>query len=177
MMSDEQYRRVWRHHPAFKDHPPTEAGQSLILPEILALLHEGESVWLPFFDAFTAAVLDDLGHKVYGMEGLPDEATALYFGTPTIVDDKPLFPALVSISEQAAIGTVGKWDKQTERNVVRALIQDAEHFEYRIIISGLGTGDISVSERLHDMGGGKVVAYKDFGPFEDWVLARELRDD
>lgn len=176
-MIDSQYRRVWRHHPAFTSHPPTDAGQSLILPEIIACLQDDEAVWLPFFDAFTVAVLEDLGHTIYGMEGLPDNATALYFGTPTIVDDKPLFPAQVSVTEGAAVGTVGKWDKETERNVVRALIQDAEHFDYRIIISGLGSGDISLSERIADMGGGKLVAYKNFGPFEDWLIVRELRDD
>lgn len=176
-MNDEQFRRVWKHTPAFSACPPAAGGQSLILPEILACLHDGESVWLPFHDNFTAAVLHDLGHKTYGMEGLPDNATALYFGTPTIMNDQPLFPAYVKTNEGNSVGTVGKWDKETERNVVRALIMDAEHFDYRIVISGLGTGDISVDERLADIGGGKVVAYKDFGLFEDWLIVRELRDD
>ena len=174
-MNPDQYRRIWEHWPPFSHLPPKEWDQSLILPEIIACLHPHESVWLPFYEDFTAHVLAYLGHEVYGMEDVPDKSTAVYFGTPTIVDGKALFPAQLKV-EAHKIGTVGKWDKDTERNVVRAIVDEAERFDYRIIISGLGTGDISVEERLDDMGGGRVVCFKHFAGFTDHVLVRELRD-
>jgi hypothetical protein len=50
----------------------------------------------------------------------------------------------------------------------------AEELKYKKIISGLGSGDISPEERIEDMGGGRIVAYKDFGTFQDWVIMRKI---
>ena len=50
----------------------------------------------------------------------------------------------------------------------------SEKYDLKVMVTGLGSGDISVDERLEDMGGGTVVSYKHFGLFEDWVLCRTL---
>jgi hypothetical protein len=89
---------------------------------------------------------------------------AIYFGTPTIVNNQPLFSDNVSDA----------WTKETERFFVRDLCKRVEAQRFKLIVSGLGSGDISPGERLEDMGGGKIVCYKDFGHFQDWVLMREL---
>lgn len=142
-----------------------QGGQELILPEILGLLVAQEIVWLPFPEQCVTLTLR-LGVR---WRTSYEEASALYFGTPTIVDDKPLFQM-----PHGGKGDQIEWNKEAERKVVRSLCYVAESAGLRCIISGLGSGDISVEERLEDMGGGEVVTMKKFDGFMDWVLCRKL---
>jgi len=93
---------------------------------------------------------------------------AIYWGTPTIVDDKPLFP------DSLEPGVGHSWDKIRERATSTQLAKLAVEQKAKRIITGLGSGDISWKERLMDMGGGRIVSWKDFGDFEDWVLVRDI---
>lgn len=147
-------------------------GQELILPEIIAALDGVQKVYLPFLSSGTLAhELDRWGHQVWSQENTPHayerptpilKGGAMYFGTPTIVNGAPLFDE------------VEEWTKEKERRVVRSLVESARCLGYSRIVCGLGSGDISVEERTSDLGGGRVVAFKDFGDFQDWVLIRCL---
>jgi hypothetical protein len=72
----------------------------------------------------------------------------------------------------------GAWTKQIERLQVRELCAIANKTpSCRVIISGLGSGDISGAERIMDMrlastgwSYPRLVAWKDFGDFEDSVF-------
>lgn len=142
----------------------TDGGQELILPEILTLLTGHRIVWLPYqHDKFLGDVLRDAGHAVVGPH-CPPMLDALYFGTPTIVDGKPLFPA--SVPDDG-----GKWDKEWERSVVSFMCKKAKLKGARVIVSGLGSGDITVPERCRDIDGGLVVVTKYFERFTDHVIA------
>lgn len=155
-------------------------GQELILHEIMGLIPPRSYVWLPFYSSGTLAealmargdiVLTDHEKVMRPPTARGFAYQALYFGTPTIVHDRPLF-------HDPVIEASGmEWHAGFERNVVRAYVREAvNNVCCRIIVSGLGSGDISVAQRIADMGdGAKVVAYKDFGTFEDWVIARRLR--
>lgn len=142
-----------------------QGGQELILPEILGLLESQEIVWLPFPEQCVTLTLR-LGVR---WRASYEDCSVLYFGTPTIVNDKPLFN--IPAGGKSAQVT---WTKSAERSVVRSLCYLAEQAGFRLIISGLGSGDISVEERLEDMEGGEVVTMKKFDGFTDWVLCRKL---
>ena len=142
---------------------PQMGGQELILYEVLALLEPYGTIWLPYPGACKTLskklILRD--HVVEQYVGR--KADALYFGTPTIVSGKPLFGVVYGII-----------NKRVERESVQGLVSKAEAVGVRRIVSGLGSGDISVAERLEDMGGGEVVVEKKFDAFTDWVLVRDL---
>jgi len=66
--------------------------------------------------------------------------------------------------------------KEIERQTVRKVVNLATKGKYRKIVCGLGSGDISLEERMEDLGeGGRVVCYKDFGDFQDWVIEKEIK--
>lgn len=135
-------------------------GQHLIYAEIVASLAGCGSVWLPWKVSDDLRLpLDQASHTVYRSWVVGDpaaETEAVYFGTPTVVDGAALFP------EQ------GQWDAALDREWVSQL---AKIFGGRIVC-GLGSGDVSVGERCEDMGG-RIVCYKNFEDFEDWVIVRD----
>lgn len=150
-----------------------KGGQELILHEIIGALYGCKRVFLPF--AFHCGTLNDklLSLKIRVISDFPctwlDIVTnkrlkfdSVYFGTPTIVNDRSLFEP------------DSGWTKKEERKFVKRLCSEVENRGCRRIVSGLGSGDISVDERLEDMGGGRIVCFKDFGEFQDWVLVRDL---
>lgn len=157
-------------------------GQELIAHEIAGCFARCLGVALPYcsaslaMDDALASALSRLGLTVrIGSDArpkggqLPSECDGLYLGTPTIVDDAPLFgpPDAPPLS-----GT--HWTKQAERRTVRGYCAAAREAGYRIIVTGLGSGEVTLEERVADMGDGTVVAaYKHFGHFEDWVLVWE----
>jgi hypothetical protein len=152
--------------------PIIPGGQELIFPEILACLEPGESIYVPFDrSGFLTRKLQEARFEVKSPREviipryphvLP-RADSIYFGTPTIVNGRPLF----DIDSY-------EWNKTSERGWVRRICRMAEELKYKKIISGLGSGDISPEERIEDMGGGRIVAYKDFGTFQDWVIMRKI---
>lgn len=155
-------------------------GQELILADIMACLHDCDSIWLPFDCPSLAAECENQGietkhgqpTRLYGA-GCGEyraEFDAIYWGTPTIVNNEALFVHSLPSGDNAQ-----RWTKSWERATSRELRRFAEECGAKRIITGLGTGDISVVERLVDMGGGHVVSYKNFGEFEDWVLVRDLK--
>lgn len=149
---------------------PGMGGQELILYEILALLAPCYRVWLPFPKGCVTLGehLEAHGHVVIRGRRKPvgQSIEGVYFGTPTIVDGRPLFPGAPH----------GVRTKEQERDVVRAIVDEATVAGAQRIVSGLGSGDISVAERKADMGRGtKVVATKVFDEFTDWVLVKEVK--
>lgn len=167
MMSPELHQRF----TGYRSINGLQGGQELLLSEIMALLDECKRIWIPFYSSGTlidcliengyCPVFDEHNHLLE----CPEQVDALYFGTPTIVDGKPLF-----YDPQ----TVG-WGKQKERKIARELVNAAIRGGCKRIITGLGTGDVSIEERLEDMGGGQVVCFKMFNQFSDWLLVRDLR--
>ena len=143
-------------------------GQELILHEICALLGSYPTVWLPFPKACVtlADTLKEQGHNLaLGRRIRKDtDIDAVYFGTPTIVGGKQLFPGTARDIK----------DKLTERTVVRSLVKRATMMGAKRIVTGLGSGDISVRERQADMKGAQVVVEKRFDEFTDWVIVRDL---
>lgn len=147
-------------------------GQELILPEILALLsiYHARVLWLPFSLGPLAPAARNLGIKVIESYGSNESFDALYFGTPTLVNGKPLFPETAPpcpLSEP--------WSRSAERAVVRTLCRHAEFKGARLIISGLGSGDISLLDRIETMrmkgwSEPAEVARKCFSHFTDHVL-------
>ncbi len=142
-------------------------GQWLILADIMACLKGCTSIYLPLSCPAVEKACELQGIEI---NSFGKQADAVYWGTPTIVDNKVLFPECLDIPELA-----DTWNKKNERSLSRFLADVAKSFDMKVIVSGLGTGDISVEERLEDMGGGEIVSYKKFGDFEDWVLMRRLR--
>jgi hypothetical protein len=144
-----------------------KGGQELILFEILSILSRFKKIWVPFYSTGTLTkyleehnfIVSNSPHHLPAPVGYE----ALYFGTPTILNDRELF-------KDAGEG----WNKELERKVVQTLVQESYRANYKMIVSGLGSGDISVEERLADMGGGRVACFKDFGTFQDWILVRRL---
>lgn len=140
-------------------------GQELLLGEIVgAFVGAGVSrVFLPYPTPALCIALSRAGLDVI-INGA-SHWDGLYFGTPTIVEDQCLFPSPDGLD----------WDMDRERVVVRSLCRLAEVKKAKLIVSGLGSGDISTDERLEDMGPGSVViAAKVFIGFDDYVLARRL---
>lgn len=159
------------------DHP---GGQSLIWPEIIAALGPPRTkpavIWLPCgASPALLSALSRFGWLTIAEPELYRGVEAMYLGTPTIVDGRPLFP-------ESAPDFARRWSAEDERQFVRRACHAALLFAARIIVTGLGSGDVSLAERLKDMGAGShVVARKRFSTavpkcsrFDDWVLAREL---
>lgn len=149
-----------------------------LLPEIIGAFTYVCGVWLPFTESWCLAsyLTSEISYAEYdiaeGVNSIPTGPQGVYLGTPTIVDGKALF-----LSPSYAGGrSIRAWDAETERHVMRTICDAVAHRGYKRIVTGLGSGDISVEERKEDMGeGAKVVAFKDFGDFQDWVLVREIR--
>jgi len=147
-------------------------GQELILSEIIATLDGLLNIWLPFpeYCAVLSSQLTQRGFTVSEISYLPNfyapsSLDAIYFGTPTIVNNSSLF------SEKLLLD---KWNIRSERMIVRKLVQVAIERGCKKIICGLGSGDISPKQRIQDIGGGKIICFKDFGDFQDWVIERDL---
>ena len=167
MLDPEVFMRMAGIRPVNK----IEGEQELILFEILTLM-KGFKTYIPLGSRILSVYmkLNGLGgsegqYPIEGKTVLPSGHDALYFGTPTIVDDRPLWA-----HDRLRFG----WTKHRERIYVREICKLAERASYKRIISGLGSGDISPEERISDMGGGKIVCFKDFGLFQDWVIVRDL---
>lgn len=164
---------AWVRFTGYKSANGKRGGQELILPEILAALDGFSRVWLPFLSSGT------LAHELAGRAfHLPHtearsasalwSADSLYFGTPTIVEGAPLFP-------EDAPAEGAPWTAASERACVRALVGLAVERRVRRIVCGLGSGDVTLQQRLEDVGAGaRVVTFKDFGEFQDWVIVRDL---
>ncbi len=146
---------------------PESGGQLLILADILACLKDCEVIAFPYPCPELEQWLEGIGKTV--QRGISNPADAIYWGTPTVVDNKALFPDCLVASDSAE-----KWTKDFERFSSRNWTKYAEMYGLSVIVTGMGTGDISVKERLQDMGGGHVVSHKIFDGFEDWVLMRKL---
>lgn len=164
-MDADQWREFMADHLGNGD----QDGPTLLLPEIMALIGR-KRLWLPF-EASNIIASQMLGmdvvlsrlitgdQPIQAVAGV--EIDAVYFGVPTIVNNKALFFAY-------------GWNVERARDAARRVTACAQSMGAKLIVSGLGSGDIGVYDRLQDMGGGHVVAYKNFGDFEDWVLARWL---
>jgi len=166
MMHVNLYLRGSRMNPPF-----VPGGQELIINEILACLDGCESVFVPFYNEFLVDRLRANDYEVrtcnqHHTYQVP-EADAIYFGTPTIVNNKNLFPDLE------------EWTYKKERTVVRNLTYLARAFSYKKLICGLGSGDITLSDRLSDINGqlSDVACYKRFKDFEDWVICKEYKHE
>lgn len=153
--------------------------QTLILHDIAACFPDTPQViWIPFYcDGELVAHLQQMGHTViYDAERdqyLPDlfphmPIDALYFGTPTIANNKILFPSSLRDNRH------NLWNASYERMVVRSLVAHALSSGAKLIVSGLGSGDITPTERISDMGGGRIVCKKDFIDFFDYVIVRNI---
>jgi hypothetical protein len=150
----------------------TKGDQSLLMPEIMCLLLSNriKKLWLPYSLGRLAPTARAFGIEVFEQREVPPPSfDALYFGTPTIVKGKKLF-------ENSA---EGDWDMKREQSEVRALCALAYCAKARLIISGLGSGDIPVSQRCRDMQlpgwrWPQVVVEKNFDNFQDWVIATEI---
>jgi len=141
-------------------------GQALILADIMACLGNCRTIHIPFPCPLLEAECAGSGMELVATF---EEADAVYWGTPTVVDDKALFPDCLEDP-----GEADKWTKERERTVSKYLTAKAEAGNVIKIVTGLGTGDISVNERIEDMGGGRVVSHKHFDDFEDWVIMRRI---
>ena len=152
----------------------SDAGdQCLILPDIMACFKDCQTIALPYASScrvLTKHIMQTGREVLFGASAITGEADAAYWGTPTIVNDRPLFEKSVAADEH-----LSEWTKEHERYVTRAYTADCLAAGVDVIVTGLGSGDITVKERLADMGGGHVVSHKMFGEFEDWVLMRRLR--
>lgn len=156
-------------------------GCELLIPEIVSYLFGNvKKVYLPFKQTLTLPhVLEQWGiacnvgndderepDKCY--TNLPptimDGCEAIYFGTPTIVNDRPLFDGEVR----------HEWNKQKERDFVKRLCQMCKESGMKYILSGLGTGDITSGERCSDMGGARLLTFKAFEDFDDYLLLWRL---
>lgn len=168
-MIDELIYRDFMGCPIKEDIPL--GGQELILGEVVGALlarPSPEKIWLPFPAYALMAALTSFGIEIVTGDE-PLNFDAVYFGTPTIVNDRRLFQGPAAPDAPA-----GGWTKQSERETVQAIVAWAAKRNAKRIVSGLGSGDITLDERLQDMGGGTLAAYKDFGNFEDWVLRRDM---
>ena len=157
-------------------------GCELLIPEIIAtVVGHCKTMYLPFPQSGTLQeVLEaaQIEHHVgKDNERDPNECytkpshtgiplcDCAYFGTPTIVGGQVLFEGEVDY----------EWNKESERGYVKRLCAACEAAGMKLLMCGLGSGDISPEERAEDMGGGGIVAYKSFDEFEDWLLVRRLK--
>ena len=148
---------------------PDTGDQCLILADIVACFKDCAVIALPYPCSILADALFAEGAEI--THGYLQGADGAYWGTPTVVNDKALFPKSLKSGEDASL-----WTKEHERAVTREWARNAEIFNLKVIVTGLGTGDISPVERMADMGkGAEVVSYKVFREFSDWVICRRLR--
>ncbi len=144
-----------------------DGAQELILGEIVGCLHDCKTIWLPYSGTALRNTLNRLGYLTICRSNLyHDECIdALYFGTPTIVDNMLLFPRQFA----------GKWTKNIERRVVKSLCNRAIRHGCYCIVCGLGEGDITADERISDIQMSSrltpnVVSIKKFIGFNDIVI-------
>lgn len=142
--------------------------QCLLLADIVACFLGCQVIALPYPCHLLAEVLQSAGKTI--THGYLQGADGVYWGTPTVVNNAALFPKSLQAGEVAK-----DWTKDRERAVTREWARNAEIFKLKVIVTGLGTGDISPVERMADMGkGAEVVSYKVFEEFSDWVICRRL---
>jgi hypothetical protein len=156
-----------------------DGDQSLIMSEIVACLkaHKCSNLWLPFSIGGLASYARSCGitvrDKLRDVELIKQyKVDSLYLGTPTIVANKKLFPD----------SAPGEWTKLRERKVMRGCCASAAEIGAQVIITGLGSGDITVKNRIADMtlpgwSEPRVICMKDFGEFTDWLLFTERKSD
>ena len=144
-----------------------DGAQELILSEIVGCLNDCKTIWLPYGGLALSNVLNHLGYITICRPYLHDDEVidALYFGTPTIVNDTLLFPGQFN----------GGWTKEIERTVAKLLCNRAIRHGCHCIVSGLGSGDITTNERMQDIRASSgliphVVAVKHFIGFDDTVI-------
>lgn len=144
-----------------------DGAQELILGEIVGCFHDCKTIWLPYYGIALRDTLNRLGYITICRNYLriDEQIDAVYFGTPTIVNDELLFSGQFN----------GKWTKNIERLVTKLLCFRATSHGCRCIVCGLGSGDIATDERLHDIRSScnlipKVVAIKEFDGFSDTVI-------
>lgn len=148
---------------------PDSGDQCLILADIVACFKDCNVIVLPYPCPMLSAWLVDSGKIV--LQGLiTEDCDAAYWGTPTVVNDKALFKDSVAVNEEVDV-----WTKEHERACTRMYTAACVDNGLSVIVTGLGSGDISPKERIEDMGGGHVVSHKFFGEFEDWVIMRRLK--
>ncbi len=164
-MNQGLYVKSWGYLDTWDD----ESGdQTLIMADIAACLYAAWKIYFPYPCERLAEHLEILHGKEI-VDAITD-AEGVYWGTPTIVDNRPLFEKSLRQGD-----SVDLWTKENERAYSRVWAKAAEMIPtMRVIVTGLGSGDITVKERLEDMGGGHVVSHKIFHGFEDWVLMRTL---
>lgn len=141
-------------------------GQELILADIMACLDDCNSIYVPYN---CPSLEEQCAQQGIVLVAEDENFDAIYWGTPTIVQDKVLFPECLHDPSEAS-----GWNVAVERYSSVTLTRLAEKRLAKRIITGLGSGDITPHMRLHDMGGGRIVSYKHFGHFEDWVIVRDL---
>jgi hypothetical protein len=142
-----------------------DGAQELILAEIIGCLDGCKTIWLPYGGKTLCETLKKLDFEVIDGHTINNKIDAMYFGTPTIVDNKMLFTGQFK----------GKWTKDIERKVTKNLCSRAIKHDCECIVSGLGEGDISLIERLNDIESSsgltaKVAALKKFNGFIDIVI-------
>lgn len=141
-------------------------GQELIYPEIIGSLGDCSLIHIPFMtNGLLRKMLLRYGYSVsvgHYYERIP-KSEAIIVTPPTIIDNESLF------KEREV------WTKDKERAVVESLSLEAVAMNYSMLITTLNSGDISVEERLSDMGGGEIVCMKRFNSFTSWILARVLK--
>jgi len=152
---------------------PTAGDQCLIMADIAACLKGCKIICIPYPCPTLSQYLKEAGKIV--VDRLHAGPDAIYWGTPTVVNNQAFFPNCLRHEEQPF-----RWTKEYERMVSASYATAATDFGYKVIVTGLGSGDISPAERLQDMGGGQVVSHKLFKDgetgdlFEDWVLMRRI---
>lgn len=154
------------------------SGPDLLIPEIVSAFSDCHRVFLPFGQS--SSLTDHLnrsgvevvqGHheqrdprdgacSLLELESEASGCDGLYFGTPTIDGGEFVFPGEMS----------HEWDRESEMAYVSELCSAAVVLGVRVIVSGLGSGDVSVADRITSMGGGRIASFKDFGEFKDWVI-------
>lgn len=144
--------------------PKAPGGQELIALEIVAALKRRgvTKLYMPYqvgaFPRFAKSCGIDLVSVL--------DAEATYLGTPTIVNNKKLF----------ANSAEGEWTVSKERATMRRICKAAaEQPNMRVIITGLGSGDILPLDRKADMnqaGWTPPICYctKMFDSFTDWLF-------
>lgn len=190
------------------DGRPNTGGQDLLMAEIVGCFAGCHTIWLPFARCGALAKTlarvglktvhdphwDQWPNAVREM-GCRSHVDGVYYGTPTIVEGAALFPESLGdcrtgwthdeslVHWRSRESYVQWWNAQRERAVVRmlsAVVERVAHERLRTIriVSGLGSGDVTLSERMHDMGVGTAVAavkhFRDgMSTFSDYVLVRD----
>jgi hypothetical protein len=143
-----------------------KGGQELLVAEIVGALDGYDRVALPFGhspggDTLLKALVAE-GHRVLLSER-PIYGDGAYFGTPTLLDGRPLFP-----------GWDASWTKERERQWVLDFVAACRVAGIQRIVAGLGSGDVTPAERLADLGGGTMIGFKQFRGFADYLFVRDF---